>query len=99
MRTLSKFRTALARVIAPESIRRFDGAGQGRRFTSTPAYGSHHMETAVASGQLRSRARHLAANNPWAANGIEALVTALVGTGIVPASRCSVPPFGGVDLV
>jgi lambda family phage portal protein len=86
MRTLSQFRTALARVIAPDNTRRFDAAGQGRRFTSTPAYGSHRTETAVASGQLRSRARHLAANNPWAANGIEALVTALVGTGIVPAS-------------
>jgi lambda family phage portal protein len=86
MRTLSKFRTALARVIAPDNTRRFDAAGGGRRFTSTPAYGTHRTETTVASGQLRSRARHLAANNPWAGNGIEALVTALVGTGIVPAS-------------
>jgi lambda family phage portal protein len=84
--SFSKIRTALARVIAPDAVRRFDGAGAGRRFTSTPVYGSHRTETAVASGQLRSRARHLAANNPWAGNGIEALVTALVGTGIVPAS-------------
>jgi lambda family phage portal protein len=86
MSYFAKIRSSLARVIAPDNIRRFDAAGQGRRFTATPAYGSHHTETAVASGQLRSRARHLAANNPWAANGIEALVTALVGTGIVPAS-------------
>jgi lambda family phage portal protein len=74
------------RSTAPEKLRRFEAAGGGRRFTSTPAYGTHRTETAVASGQLRSRARHLAANNPWADNGIEALVTALVGTGIVPAS-------------
>jgi lambda family phage portal protein len=86
MSLFPKIRTALARAIAPEYTRRFEAAGGGRRFASTPNYGSHRVETALASTQLRSRARHLAVNNPWASNGIEALVTALVGTGIVPAS-------------
>ena len=85
MSIISKFRANLARAIAPDSVRRLDGAGGGRRFGNL-ASGTIRNDTSVASPLLRPRARNLAVNNPWASNGIDVLVTGLVGTGIVPTS-------------
>lgn len=70
----------------PLSTRRFDGAGGGRRWDARPSFGRVGAETLAASGPLRSRARYFVANNPWAANGVSALVAGMVGAGIVPAS-------------
>ncbi len=70
----------------PAAVRRYDAAGGGRRWESASEFGRFGSETLAASGPIRSRARHCVANNPWAANGVGALVAGLIGTGITPAS-------------
>lgn len=87
MNLIQKFRTRVANAILPQAIRRFDAAGGGRRFGNTANFSNYRNETFVASSQIRPRARNLAVNNPWAANGIDNLVTALVGTGITPVAK------------
>lgn len=87
MSNFRKIRAAIARVISPTTTRRFDAAGGGRRFGTGQTFSTYRGETFVASAAIRPRARNLAANNPWAANGIDNLVTALVGTGITPAPQ------------
>ena len=72
---------------APLQTRRFDGAAGGRRWSSTPSFGRTGPETLAASAPIRSRARYFVANNPWASNGVSALVSGLVGFGIKPASQ------------
>ncbi|MGY6662215.1 MAG: phage portal protein [Glycocaulis sp.] len=69
-----------------QSVRRFDAAGGGRRWDMRPSFGRTGPETLAASAPIRSRARYFVANDGWAANGVNALVTGLVGAGIVPAS-------------
>lgn len=71
----------------PLQTRRFDGAAGGRRWSSAPSFGRTGPEALVASAPIRSRARYFVANNPWAANGVSALVSGLVGFGIKPASQ------------
>lgn len=71
----------------PLQTRRFDGAAGGRRWSSAPSFGRTGPETLAASAPIRSRARYFVANNPWAANGVSALVSGLVGFGIKPASQ------------
>lgn len=86
----ARARQQIAQLIAPKAVplavRRFDGAGGGRRWDSSPSFGRVGPETLAASAPIRSRARYFAANNAWAANGVSALVAGLIGTGIVPAS-------------
>jgi len=72
---------------APIQTRRFDGAAGGRRWSSAPSFGRTGPETLAASAPIRSRARYFVANNPWASNGVSALVSGLVGFGIKPASQ------------
>ena len=72
---------------APMQTRRFDGAAGGRRWSSSPSFGRTGAETLAASAPIRSRARYFVANNPWASNGVSALVSGLVGFGIKPASQ------------
>lgn len=71
----------------PLQTRRFDGAAGGRRWSSAPSFGRTAPETLAASAPIRSRARYFVANNPWASNGVSALVSGLVGFGIKPASQ------------
>lgn len=71
----------------PLQTRRFDGAAGGRRWSSAPSFGRTGPETLAASAPIRSRARYFCANNPWASNGVSALVSGLVGFGIKPASQ------------
>lgn len=71
----------------PVQTRRFDGAAGGRRWSAQPSFGRTGPETLAASAPIRSRARYFVANNPWAANGVAALVSGLVGFGIKPASQ------------
>jgi len=81
-------RDLIHRLTAPKplSTRRFDAAAGGRRWDVRPSFGRVNAETLAASAPIRSRARYFVANNPWAANGVAALVTGLVGAGVVPAS-------------
>lgn len=76
-----------SRATAPQHTRRFDAAGGGRRWEGSPHFGRTNTETISASEPIRSRARHAVANNGWAANGVEGIVTGLVGAGITPASQ------------
>jgi len=84
---LDRLRSHIARVIAPPGpTRRFDAAGFSNRWTSSPTFGAIGPEVLAAAAPVRSRARYFASNNPWACSGVEALTTAIVGAGIVPAS-------------
>lgn len=67
--------------------RRFDAAGGGRRWDARPSFGSISAEALAAAAPIRSRARYFSTNNPWAANGIEALKVGLVGSGVMPAAQ------------
>lgn len=90
---LDALRSRLARMIAPQAPvrRRFDAASFASRWSGTPHFGAIGPEVLAAAGPVRSRARYFAANNPWAASGVNALTTALVGSGIVPASTHADP--------
>jgi lambda family phage portal protein len=68
-------------------VRRFDGATGGRRGFGMGHFGSINPEVGTAAATLRSRARHMAANNSFVGNGIANWVAALVGAGIMPAPR------------
>lgn len=72
----------LRRILAPKRARRFDAAAGGRRWDARPAFGRTGPETLAASAPIRSRARHSYANDPYARNGVDAIVTAAVGFGI-----------------
>ncbi len=65
--------------------RRFDAAGGAPRWNAHPSFGPTGQEVLAAAAPVRSRARYFTANNPWAASGVGALVTAMVGAGITPA--------------
>lgn len=83
--SFSRFRRYLASAIAPElSVRRYEGASP-RRFEPGARMGRIATETSVAAPALRSRARHLVANEPYAAAGVSGLVTYGVGAGPMPA--------------
>lgn len=69
------------------TTRRFDGAAGGVRWQNAPSFGSINPEVLNAATPLRRRATYFARNNAWLANGITALVTAMVGTGIRPVSQ------------
>lgn len=66
--------------------RSYDGAGSGRRWRGQPDMPANLSAMHTARGPLARRARYLAANNALAASGVEAWVSALVGTGIKPQS-------------
>lgn len=68
---------------APQT-RRFDGAAGGRRGFGMGTFGPINPEVMAAGSTLRSRARYLAANNPWLCQGAANWAGALVGSGIVP---------------
>lgn len=70
----------------PTAARRFDAAGGGRRATGFATFGRTQSEVSAAAASVRSRARGLAANNPYVSNGVANWVAALVGTGIVPTA-------------
>lgn len=81
---MSAFASALKKAAtwfeAPR-IRRFDAAGPGRGWGKQPPFGRISSETLAAAAPIRGRARAAYANNPHARAAVEALVTALAGTG------------------
>lgn len=83
---LAKLRQLIGRSGRPDTTRRFDAAGGGRRWDARPSFGPIGPEVLAAAAPVRARARYFAANNPWAASGVSALVTGLIGAGITPAS-------------
>jgi lambda family phage portal protein len=84
--------TALRRLRQRQALglmqRAYEGARAGRRTEGwvTGASGAN-TEIAPALPRLRERSRDLVRNNPYAAKAVNALVSNLVGTGIVPRAR------------
>lgn len=75
----------LRQLFLPSRKRGFDAAAGGTRWSSRHSFGPLGPAVLAAAGPVRSRARYQAANNGWAVSGVEALTTALIGSGIVPA--------------
>lgn len=71
--------------------RSYDGAQGGRRWRGQPEMPATLSAMHAARGPLARRARYLAGNNALAASGVEAWVSALVGTGIKPQSAHTDP--------
>jgi lambda family phage portal protein len=68
--------------------RAYEGAKVGRRTDGWVTAGTAaNAEIAPASARLRDRSRDLVRNTPYAAKAVGALVSNLVGTGIVPRAR------------
>jgi lambda family phage portal protein len=68
--------------------RAYEGAKAGRRTDGWVTAGTGaNAEIGPASSRLRDRSRDLVRNNPYAAKAVNALVSNLVGTGIVPRAR------------
>ncbi|MGE0650267.1 MAG: phage portal protein [Alphaproteobacteria bacterium] len=78
---------------AMEALRRgYEGAQGGRRTDGWRTSGTAaNAEVSAALPRLRDRARDLVRNNPYAAKGVAALVSNLVGTGIVARARVRLP--------
>jgi lambda family phage portal protein len=72
--------------IASATVRRFEGAGGGRRFAGLLQFGNSTTATLAANPTLRGRQRTMVANNAWLASGVASHVAAAVGCGIKPQS-------------
>lgn len=70
----------------PAQVRRFDGATGGRRGGGMGTFGRTGTETMASAPTLRSRARYLAANNPWLTQAVANWTGALIGPGIEPTA-------------
>jgi len=67
------------------STRSYEGADGGRLLGDwNPSASSANSEVYFDLARLRNRSRDLLRNNPLAVNGIQSLVTSIVGTGIHP---------------
>src|SRR5512132_2410817 len=68
--------------------RSYEGARVGRRTEGWVVTGSSaNAEIGTALSRLRDRSRDLVRNNPYAAKAVQAVVSNLVGTGILPRAR------------
>lgn len=81
-------RRARNRCAAAALQRSYEGAKLGRRTEGwTTAGTGANAEIAPALVRLRDRSRDLVRNNPYAAKAVQAVVSNLVGTGIMPRAR------------
>jgi lambda family phage portal protein len=72
--------------------RAYEGARQGRRTEGWIAAGTGaNAEIAPALARLRDRSRDLVRNNPYAAKAVTALVSNMVGTGLMPRAKAAEP--------
>lgn len=69
----------------------YDAAGGGWRFRNSTSSFPHTSHALAGAAAIRARARHLVANNPYAARAVKTLVSAIVGTGIKPQSTIESP--------
>lgn len=80
-----RFAARLAMQRMQDMARGYDGATMGRQTANWRSRNtSANSEIDMVGSVLRSRARDLVRNNPIAANGVQILVSNLVGTGIRP---------------
>src|SRR5512144_2851529 len=81
-------RRARHRAAMAALARSYEGARVGRRTEGWVVAGtSANAEIGTAIGRLRDRSRDLVRNNPYAAKATHAVVSNLVGTGIMPRAR------------
>src|SRR5215213_9716086 len=80
------FTSTTDRAAQPVVVRRYEGAGGGRRLASAGIMPNAANAVLAHRGRLASRARYLVANNPMAASGASAWVSGLVGAGITAQS-------------
>ncbi len=81
-------RRAQARAAMAMLARSYEGARIGRRTEGWVVAGtSANAEIGTAIARLRDRTRDLVRNNPYAAKAVQAVVSNLVGTGIMPRAR------------
>lgn len=78
--------------------RTYQAAQGGRRGSSLKTMHHPLQSIAAARGTLAARARYLAANNPLAASGVEAWVSALVGTGVKGQAKATGPLRNTLNL-
>jgi lambda family phage portal protein len=72
--------------------RAYEGAKQGRRTDGWISAGTGaNAEIGPALTRLRARSRDLVRNNPYAAKAVQALVSNMIGTGLMPRARCADP--------
>lgn len=71
----------------PQASQRMLEATSGKRWNSTPPFGSMAAEIAGGASRVRGRARHLRHNDPLAANAAATYRTGLVGYGVTAASQ------------
>lgn len=87
-------RLAYDRLVAMQGTRSYEAAGRGRRFngwrTQTT---SGNAEIEAGGDLLRARSRDLVRNNPMAAQGVQVLVSNIVGTGIIPRAATADAKF------
>ncbi len=69
------------------AVRNYEGAGHGRRWSGFSDISSPSAAALSAAGTLARRARGLVANNAYAASGVEAWESALVGAGLKPQHK------------
>ena len=82
-------RRARHRAAIATLARSYEGARLGRRAEGWVVAGtSANAEIGTALVRLRDRSRDLVRNNPYAAKAVSAVVSNLVGTGILPRARC-----------
>ena len=83
-------RRAQARAAMAMLARAYEGARIGRRTEGWVVAGtSANAEIGTAIARLRDRTRDLVRNNPYAAKAVSAVVSNLVGTGIMPRARAA----------
>ena len=81
-------RRAQARAAMAMLARSYEGARIGRRTDGWVVAGtSANAEIGTAIARLRDRSRDLVRNNPYAAKAVQAVVSNLIGTGIMPRAR------------
>src|SRR5512143_4152980 len=81
-------RRARHRAAMAALARSYEGARVGRRTEGWVVTGtSANAEIGTALSRLRDRARDLVRNNPYAAKAAQAVVSNLIGTGILPRAR------------
>lgn len=86
---VARVRIALARWLAPDVVRRFDGATGGRRGWGVGTNGPINPEVSAAGPRLASRAHYLYQNNPWMRNAVDNWTASLCGAGIMANSAHS----------
>ena len=80
----NRLRSQMAVKMMDKEIRKYEGAGRGRRFSDSNRVGvSHNTEIVMDLPLLKERSKNLTQNNPYAKNAIRKIGNRIVGTGIV----------------